>query len=257
MSSAPQDEASVRALVCDGDAVLRSAVSKLVEQRGGWVIAEADRSFDAITLVDRFDPNLVVLDTSLAGGSALEVVDHLRLHQPGAQVIVFTAFYEQMREFARPGVRVVPKPDLLDLERALDAAWRDLESVRPDTERRRPTRSLPAASLRGESGLDDAAGFYRVLGEADVGDALVAFDGGGVDAAPLVRIVRQAVRTQDQLIVRGGAILLLLIGGSEAVASVLQRVRTSDPVLAETARVHVISPDDEPGAALDAVSPRA
>jgi CheY-like chemotaxis protein len=246
----------VRAVVCDDDAVTRSVITSLVEERDARVIAEADRSFDAMHLIDRFAPELIVLDMSLAMGSGLEVLEHVRQRDLPCQVVVFTAFGPSTRDVQARGVHVVEKPDFEGLQRALDAALHELDApTATGTERRRSTRQLAPAASRSPSGLDDPAAFYRALGDAEPGDALVSLSVEGADEHGLPSAVRAAVRAQDLVTVRHGALVVLLVaGGADGVAAVLRRLAAVDAERTAGARTTVLVEGTDPAAALDTVT---
>ena len=235
----------------------RSVISSLVEERGGQVIAEADRAFEAIDLIDRFGANLVVLDMSLAGGSGIEVVHHVReVRGAEAQVVIFTAFWDAARDLRGAGVRVVEKPSFEDLEKALDAALADLGSPAVDRERRREVRTMWAA-IRSTSGLDDAADFYRAVASAEPGDALIGVPVADVDVDEVARAVRKLVRDQDRMTVRDATLVLLLVGGADdGAAAALRRLADTHPASAHMARVYVVDADVDPATALDVVTGR-
>jgi CheY-like chemotaxis protein len=251
------DAARARAIVCDDDALTRSVISSLVEERGGQVIAEADRAFEAIDLIDRFGADLVVLDMSLAGGSGIDVLHHLREVRGGeAQVVIFTAFWDAARDLRGAGVRVVEKPSFDDLEQALDAALADLGTPTVDRDRRREVRTMWAA-IRSASGLDDAADFYRAVASAEPGDVLIGVPVADVEVDAVARAVRKLVREQDRMTVRDATLVLLLVGGADdGAAAALRRLAETHPASAHEARVCVIDSEIDPVTALDLATGR-
>jgi CheY-like chemotaxis protein len=254
MPSAPGASTTARAVVCDDDPVTRAVVTQLIEGRGGEVIAEADTAYDAINLIDRFAPNLVVIDLALRGGSGLDIVEHVRAGKVPCQVVVFTAYVD-----AAPGsdvaLRVVEKPQFDVLQAALDTAERELGSVVVDSERRRPGRPIPPATMRSAEGLDDAAAFYASLANAEPGDALLGMAVEGTDLAACVRDVRSVIRAQDRMVVRHSTLVVLLVaGGSHGAAAAVTRLRKLRPELAAGVRVVVLTPTLDGAGALAAVS---
>jgi CheY-like chemotaxis protein len=248
-------EAGIRAVVCDVDPGVRTMITVLVEERGGSVLAEADRSYDAIQLVDRFEANLVVIDMALSYGSGMDVVNYLRERALACQVVIFTAFASTVRFLEGPGIRVVEKPEFNELGRALDGAVGDL-GVGATGERRRPARVVPAATLRSPSGLDDAAEFYRALAAAEPGDALLGIPTAGADVDALAGAVRHTIREQDRAIVRSGRLVVLLVsGGADGPRSVLRRLAAEHPGPASTAAVCLVADAPDPMSALQAVTP--
>lgn len=75
-----------RALVCEGNPTLRSAVGTLVEAHG-WAASQVTTATDAIDMASRIHPDLVVLDVDLVGLSGLESIPRVRASWPGARVV--------------------------------------------------------------------------------------------------------------------------------------------------------------------------
>lgn len=235
------------AVVCDDDPVNRGVVSDLITERGGRVIAETDRAFDAIDLIDRFEPGLVVCDMALAVGSGMDVIEFLAGRHAPCKVIVFTAFTELCRPVEGFSVRVVSKPDFERLEQALDDAIRDASQVAVAGERRRTFRPRPTPGMRQPTGVDDPAEFYRHLAEAERGDTLLSIRVEEEEVADVVRALRAAVRVQDLLIQRHDRLVVLLTGGgSDGPPSVLRRLERTHPTVAGTASVAEIDPAVKP-----------
>lgn len=215
-SSAPE----LTAVVCDDDRMARSVVTDLLEARGVRVLAETDRAVDAIDVIEQFHPDLVVLDTALQVGPAIEVVEHVAERGLPCRVVVFTAGVELAASIAPLTAAVVEKFDMESLERAVDAALRGTTSTTAATptardagERRREARHLPPGSLRDETGLDDTAEFYEQVAAAAAGDALLAIDLTGPDPETVGRVGRGVIRAGDRMILRRDTLVVLLIGG--------------------------------------------
>jgi len=228
-----------RVVVCDDDPVVRSVVSGLVAAEGGEVIAEADTAVEAMLLVDRFRPDVVVLDLNLRAGSGTQVLDAIISRPDRPRVVVFTA-YDQIAPHPGDRIDVAYKPDFEGLTRCL----RSLDD-RP-VERRRPTRTLPGAH---RPMLDDATAFYRVLGDALPDDVLVSVERRG-DGDELADLLRRLVRAQDRVHQRSADVLLLLVGGGPD-AVVALRGRVGDQVADLDARLRSVDVGDDPIGAFD------
>ena len=214
-----EDDATTgpRVIVCDDDDHVRVAISGLVEECAGQVIAETDHSADVIALIERFEPDLVVLDLALAQGTGMEVIQFLEQRPDPTRVIVFTAF-DGVVAADQAFVSVVRKPDFIGLERALLST----DSGDPAGERRKPVRSVPPTGRRSDDGTDEPDEFYRLLADAHPTDTLLGIDLHGLDV-DVAREVRRTVRRQDRLLRRGTSLLALLIGGTAAAADAVQR----------------------------------
>ncbi len=120
----------MRAVICDDDEVLRTVISRLLEERGHEVIAETAYGTDAVELVTRFGAELLVLDLSLPGSTGAEVLRAISEARAEATTIVFTAFaHDELERRAlldAGAAAVVQKPDF----EALEAAVADAEAAR-------------------------------------------------------------------------------------------------------------------------------
>jgi CheY-like chemotaxis protein len=214
-----------RVIVCDDDAVVRGLISDLVEQREGEVIAETGNSYDAIALIERFAPDLIILDLSLEHGTGTDVIDFIARREVPTEVIIFTSF-DGVVDTEHAFVRVVRKPGFDELELQLDDDHRRLA---PGGERRRTTRAVTAPVSRSARGLDDPDDFYRILGDAHPTDSLLAVSTAD-DADELAATMRSTIRVQDRLLARGDHVVALLIGGRvEAPDAVRARLRSAVP----------------------------
>ncbi len=79
-----------RALVCENDPALRSAVGHLVEAPG-WTATGAANATEAIDKAATLHPDLVVLDIDLVGMSGLESIPRVRAGCPEARVVAVSA----------------------------------------------------------------------------------------------------------------------------------------------------------------------
>ena len=218
--------------MCDDDSGVRSVITEMVEERAGHVIAETDRSVDAIALIDRFEPDVVVLDLGLAHGSGKDVIEHVAALEHPPQVIVFTSF--DGAAAGPPGgfLQVVLKPDFELLGRRLDSMTTDVGHG----DRRQSSRAIPPPGQREPSGADRPDDFYRTLVDARPEDTLLSVSLRGLDVDSVVEEVRRAIRLQDRLVTRGNSLVVLLISGEAAApAAVLRRLAPAIPDIAERA----------------------
>jgi putative two-component system response regulator len=79
-------------LICDDEPSLRELMR--VSLGDGYTFAEANDVAEAIELAERFQPDLVLLDVMMPGGSGLDVVERLRANPDlaGIPVVVISAF---------------------------------------------------------------------------------------------------------------------------------------------------------------------
>ncbi|HXE07472.1 MAG TPA: sigma-54 dependent transcriptional regulator [Acidobacteriaceae bacterium] len=202
----PEGLPQLRLLVVDDDAPLRKACVEIAAGMG-FVTSSAGSVPEALEVIRRDRPDLVLLDLRLPGGGGLKLLGEMRLHYPATGVIVMTAFatvgsaVEAMRNgadnyltkpFTMEGLTVV-------LEESSRRLHFDLESRRL-RERMRTARGM--GNLIGTSpGMEKvyrilskvAFSFHPVLilGESGTGKELVAraIHSGGPNAAkPFVAV---------------------------------------------------------------------
>jgi len=124
----------LRVLVVDDEQLARDELCYQLEQHGDIeVVGQAGNGLEAITAVERQEPDLVFLDIQMPGLSGFEVARRLldRGQEPPALVFV-TAFDQHAIEaFEVNAVDYLLKPvDATRLEQALDRARRRVESDR-------------------------------------------------------------------------------------------------------------------------------
>jgi CheY-like chemotaxis protein len=225
----------MRVLICDDDASLRSVIRSLLERSGHEVVAEADKSVEAISLLHRLLPDAVIVDLSLFAGSGHDVLRAAAvLHCPA---IVFTAFPADadIGPFANRPI-VVEKPDFPGLEAAIGALVGRITEAgsrgtsEPVDRRKQASTSAGFAPAPAEP-IEEASYFYPALNDAWAGDSLVAIqpdDASEATIAVLGSVVRNAVRAQDHLMARSTELIALLLGGDPgAPASVTRRIEKS------------------------------
>jgi CheY-like chemotaxis protein len=227
--------AKVRVLICDDDASLRSVIRTLLERSGHEVVAEADKSVEAISLLHRLLPDAVIVDLSLFAGSGHDVLRAAAvLHCPA---IVFTAFPADADTgpFANRPI-VVEKPDFNGLEAAIGALVgriadnADRAPGEPVDRRKQVSASAGFAPAPAEP-IEEASYFYPALNDAWAGDSLLAIqpkDSSEATLAVLGTVVRNAVRAQDHLMARSTELIALLLGGDPgAPGAVTRRIETA------------------------------
>jgi DNA-binding NarL/FixJ family response regulator len=85
------DVSHIRTLVVDDSPVfLRTVCMFLAQYKGVDVVATADNAFAAIRAVDRFRPDLVLLDFHLPLVNGLEAMAQIRCRFPATRVVILT-----------------------------------------------------------------------------------------------------------------------------------------------------------------------
>jgi len=144
-----------RVLVVDDDESLRRVTQVQLEQRGYQAITATDGP-EALAILQKSPPDLVITDLKMPGMSGLELLRRIRADYPEVLVIMLTAFgtvesaVEAMRAGAYDYITKPVNPDELDL-----IARRSLEHLQLIEENR---------VLR--SSLDEKYGFENIIGRS-------------------------------------------------------------------------------------------
>ena len=72
-------------------AEMRAAVRRLVEAAGLEVLGEASNGSEALEVVERVDPRIVILDGRMPVADGLVTTEHLRARYPNVKVIAHTS----------------------------------------------------------------------------------------------------------------------------------------------------------------------
>jgi signal transduction histidine kinase/CheY-like chemotaxis protein len=126
----PSGEGSGLILVIDDDARTRELLRRGLEGEG-WEVAEAADGREALDLLDRLRPALVVLDLVLPAVDGFGVAERLRTAHPGVPIVVLTAYdvsSEDRHRLGAPATRILQKgissqlTVLAEVRRLLDEA---------------------------------------------------------------------------------------------------------------------------------------
>lgn len=83
---------AIRLLVVDDHEVVRSGVTQLLRESDVEIVGEADNARDAVSLVKKHNPDVVLLDIRLHDVDGLEVLEQLREAAPESRVVCFSNF---------------------------------------------------------------------------------------------------------------------------------------------------------------------
>ena len=97
------------AIVVDDNAAIRQAISQAFLADGFGVCATAESGADAIDLVERLKPDVIILDLAMPAIDGLQTAPHLRKVAPDTPIILFTLYdYEvPMEQAAAIGLNLV------------------------------------------------------------------------------------------------------------------------------------------------------
>jgi DNA-binding NarL/FixJ family response regulator len=106
---------SLRIVVVDDHAVVRRGVRALLESQPGWeVAAEATTGREAVDVVSRLQPDIVVMDLSLPELNGLDATRQILKESPGTEVLVLTMHHSE--ELARNVLQAGARGYLLKAE---------------------------------------------------------------------------------------------------------------------------------------------
>ena len=122
----------LRIVIVDDHAVVRRGVRALLESQPGWeVSAEGTTGREAVDLVKRLRPHIVVMDLSLPELNGLDATRQILKHSPQTEVLVLTMHHSEQlaREVLQAGARgYVLKSDA---DQSLIAAVESLRQHKP------------------------------------------------------------------------------------------------------------------------------
>jgi two-component system response regulator LytT len=124
----------LRAVLVDDEQLARDELGYLLGRVGGvQIIGQAGNGVDALTAIDRLQPDVVFLDVQMPGLTGFEVARRLLDTQAPSHIIFVTAFDQHAIEaFEVNAVDYLLKPvDPARLEVAVDRARRRISSDRP------------------------------------------------------------------------------------------------------------------------------
>lgn len=88
-------EPRIRVLVADDHAVVREGIRHVLSAAQGFdVVGEAASGTDAVKMAKECEPDVVLLDVSMPGGTGLEVIGDVRRAAPQARVLILSVHDE-------------------------------------------------------------------------------------------------------------------------------------------------------------------
>lgn len=92
---------TIRVVVADDHTLVREGTRHLLEQQGGIdVVAEAADGHEALTLVDRHRPDVVIVDIGMPGLNGIEVTRAVKAAHPDIAVLILTVHDDDQYVFA-------------------------------------------------------------------------------------------------------------------------------------------------------------
>lgn len=84
----------VRVVIAEDEAIIRLDLKEILEEEGYEVVGETGRGDEAVELVRRHKPDLVILDIKMPGKDGLEAAREITADR-GAAVLILTAFSQR------------------------------------------------------------------------------------------------------------------------------------------------------------------
>jgi two-component system response regulator DevR len=132
---------SLRILLVDDHEVVRLGLRSLLDHHPGFeVVGEASAEAEAVERALELQPDLILMDIRLAGGSGVDACQQIMLALPETKVVMLTSYAEDEMLFAaiRAGAAgyVLKQVGSNDLIRAIEAASRGEATLDPSLTQR-------------------------------------------------------------------------------------------------------------------------
>jgi DNA-binding NarL/FixJ family response regulator len=95
----------VSVLLVDDHAIVREGLRALLEDTVASIVGEAANGDEAVSMTDRLQPNLVLMDLKMPGLPAADAIRVIRARHPATQILVLTSYAEdkQVQEMISAG----------------------------------------------------------------------------------------------------------------------------------------------------------
>lgn len=92
-SQALMSDTSIRVLIADDHAIVRSGLAMIVQYAAGLeVIAEASTGTEAVALFRQYQPDVVLMDLKMPQMGGVDAIAAIREESPNARIIVLTTY---------------------------------------------------------------------------------------------------------------------------------------------------------------------
>jgi DNA-binding NarL/FixJ family response regulator len=130
----------IRVLIVDDHAIVREGLHTLLSEESEFlVVGEATRGTEALTQVDKLQPDVVLMDLAMPEMDGIETIRRLQQKKAKCNILVLTSFGEdqRVRDAIQAGAIGYLLKDVLkgDLLRAIRAAARGEPTLHPEAQR--------------------------------------------------------------------------------------------------------------------------
>jgi len=120
---------TIRILLVDDHAVIRQALRMLLESQAELeVVADVENGREAVTAVEKLNPDVVLMDVVMPGLNGLEATRQIRRSSPGTKVVMLSGYVDedQLLESLRSGASgyIIKKSDVSELVLAIQTVHR-------------------------------------------------------------------------------------------------------------------------------------
>ncbi len=163
--AAKETEKIINVMVVDDHEVVREGLVRILEKQGGIrVVAVAKSGEEALTKVEKFTPDVVIVDIQLPGINGIEVIRRIKKSHPGIEAITLTVYDDE--EFAMQAIKagaigyVIKDAAKEELVKAVQAAAGG-ETLISSSVARKLLDEINSPGAKKRQKTDDAAGLSQ------------------------------------------------------------------------------------------------
>lgn len=127
----------MRILIADDHALFRDGVASLVGAWGHEVVGQASNGLEAVDLATRLEPDLVLMDVRMPGGSGLEATARIKAARPSVTIVILTVSEDEddLFEAIKAGAQgyLLKNLEAAQLRTMLEAVSRGEAAITPAT----------------------------------------------------------------------------------------------------------------------------